>query len=30
MVKLVAPAIVAAIDAAAPGSYLEVHVPFKE
>jgi hypothetical protein len=30
MVKLVAPAIVAAIDAAAAGSYVEVDVPFKD
>ena len=30
MVKLVVPAIVAAIDAAAAGSYVELDVPFKE
>src|SRR3954469_14396635 len=30
MVKLVAENIVAAVNAAAPGSYVEVHVPFKE
>jgi hypothetical protein len=30
MVKLVAAAIVAAVDAAKPGSYVEVAVPFKE
>jgi len=30
MVKLVAESIVAAVDAASPGSYKEVAVPFKE
>ena len=30
MVKLVAETIVAAVDAAKPGSYVEVDVPFKE
>lgn len=30
MVKLVAPAIMAAVDAAQSGSYVEVDVPFKE
>ena len=30
MVKLVAEKIVAVINAAEPGTYVEVHVPFKE
>jgi hypothetical protein len=30
MVKLVGESIAAAVDAAAPGSYIEVDVPFKE
>jgi len=30
MMKLVSARIVAAVDAAVPGSYLEVDVPFKE
>jgi hypothetical protein len=30
MVKLVAANIAAAVDAAKPGSYIEVNVPFKE